>query len=89
MPSRSSLAVGWPASALRAARGLALTASLALAPAVTAAQERDYERDRGREAQAAEEPNRPEYRRRSLPTDTFKPSEDISEDFAVPFPSDI
>lgn len=31
----------------------------------------------------------PEYSRRSLPADTFKPSEEISEDFAVPFPVDI
>ncbi len=31
----------------------------------------------------------PEYRRRSLPADTFKPSEEVSEDFAVPFPVDI
>lgn len=31
----------------------------------------------------------PEYRTRSLPTDTFKPSEEVSEDFAVPFPADI
>lgn len=31
----------------------------------------------------------PEYRTRSLPTDTFRPSEEVSEDFAVPFPADI
>ena len=30
-----------------------------------------------------------EYTRRSLPADTFKPSEEISEDFPVPFPVDI
>lgn len=31
----------------------------------------------------------PEYRTRALPTDSFKPSEQVSEDFAVPFPADI
>ncbi len=31
----------------------------------------------------------PEYRTKSLPTDTFKPSEEVSEDYAVPFPADI
>jgi hypothetical protein len=31
----------------------------------------------------------PEYRTRVMPTDTFKPSEQVSEDFAVPFPADI
>ena len=32
---------------------------------------------------------KPEYSRRALPADTFKPSEEISEDFPVPFPVDI
>lgn len=31
----------------------------------------------------------PKYKARPLPTDTFKPSEKISEDFPVPFPVDI
>lgn len=31
----------------------------------------------------------PEYRSRALPTDSFRPSEEVSEDFAVPFPADI
>lgn len=35
------------------------------------------------------EKEKPELTRRSLPTDTFKPSEEISEDFPVPFPVDI
>ncbi len=35
------------------------------------------------------EPERPEYRARSLPSDTFKPSEKVQEDFPVPFPEDI
>ena len=32
---------------------------------------------------------RPEYEFRPLPADTFKPSEEIVEDFPVPFPVDI
>ena len=32
---------------------------------------------------------RPEYRKKKLPNDVFKPSEKISEDFPVPFPVDI
>jgi hypothetical protein len=35
------------------------------------------------------ESERPEYRARSLPSDTFKPSEKVQEDFPVPFPEDI
>jgi hypothetical protein len=31
----------------------------------------------------------PEYKIKTLPNDTFKPSEKISEDFPVPFPVDI
>ncbi|MCB1749879.1 MAG: hypothetical protein KDK06_22095 [Gammaproteobacteria bacterium] len=34
-------------------------------------------------------PDHPEHRFRPLPEDTFKPSEEISEDFPVPFPVDI
>lgn len=37
----------------------------------------------------AEDTERPEYRTRALPTDTFKPSEQVSEDYAIPFPADI
>ena len=41
-------------------------------------------------AAAGSEPAaQPEYRTRALPTDTFKPSEQVSEDYAVPFPADI
>lgn len=36
-----------------------------------------------------ENTERPEYRARSLPTDTFKPSEKVVEDYPVPFPEDI
>ena len=32
---------------------------------------------------------RPEYTKKKLPSETFKPSEKISEDFPVPFPVDI
>jgi hypothetical protein len=31
----------------------------------------------------------PSYRARPLPTDTFKPSERVSEDYPVAFPADI
>ncbi len=31
----------------------------------------------------------PEHRVRPLPADTFKPTEEISEDYPVPFPVDI
>ncbi|MSR15381.1 MAG: hypothetical protein EXR86_12625 [Gammaproteobacteria bacterium] len=34
-------------------------------------------------------PEGPSYRARSLPTDTFKPSERVSEDYPVAFPADI
>ncbi len=34
-------------------------------------------------------PDLPEYRAKALPTDTFKSSEQISEDNAVAFPADI
>ena len=37
----------------------------------------------------APDPERPEYRARGLPSDTFKPSEKVQEDFPVPFPEDI
>lgn len=42
------------------------------------------------EAEAEKDPQkRPENTLRPLPADTFKPSEEISEDFPVPFPVDI
>ncbi len=34
-------------------------------------------------------PEGPGYRARALPTDTFKPSEQVSEDYPVVFPADI
>lgn len=41
------------------------------------------------DAPPAPDPERPEYRARGLPSDTFKPSEKVQEDFPVPFPEDI
>ncbi len=35
------------------------------------------------------DPERPEYRARRLPTDVFKPSEQVQEDTPVAFPEDI
>ena len=35
------------------------------------------------------EASQPELTRRALPTDIFKPSEQVSEDYPVPFPVDI
>lgn len=66
--------------------GLVLCALGCTAAAQSPAAETD-----SRESSAAPEPNgdKPEYSRRSLPADTFKPSEEISEDFPVPFPVDI
>ena len=43
-------------------------------------------------APSTEEPatgNGPEYRTRAMPTDTFKPSEKVSEDYPIAFPADI
>ena len=42
-------------------------------------------------AQAAPDPNpdRPEYRARALPKDSFNPSEQVQEDQPVPFPDDV
>ena len=41
--------------------------------------------------QATPDPNpeRPEYRARALPKDTFTPSEQVQEDQPVPFPDDV
>lgn len=41
------------------------------------------------EPPAGGESSKPEHTRRALPADTFKPSEEVSEDFPVPFPVDI
>lgn len=70
---------------------LLLIAGLALAGAAPAADERvgdpsaaTAQGDDGRQDQ-----DRPEYRARPLPTDTFTPSESLPEDFPVAFPADI
>ncbi|MBM4228580.1 MAG: hypothetical protein FJ164_12670 [Gammaproteobacteria bacterium] len=70
-------------------RWLALPGVLALglAPALALAQPAQPVPPQSPAPQAESE--LPEYRTRSLPTDTFKPSEEVSEDFAVPFPADI
>lgn len=60
----------------------ALTFVLASAPFA-------QERDDGADDRGGESTARPEHRVRPLPADTFKPSEDISEDYPVPFPVDI
>ena len=60
---------------------------LGLLPALAAAQSAQTPQPQSPAPQAESE--LPEYRTRSLPTDTFKPSEEVSEDFAVPFPADI
>lgn len=76
---------------MRADRHLAtgaLALLLVLLPAavpVTAAQTQQG----GDESPAQAAPDRPEHRFRPLPEDTFKPSEEISEDYPVPFPVDI
>jgi hypothetical protein len=58
--------------------------------ATPAAAQTRAEVERDKENKAADfETAKPEYNRRALPADTFKPSEEISEDFSVPFPVDI
>ncbi len=48
----------------------------------------EEEREQAQQAPELESKNA-EYTRRSLPAESFKPSEEISEDFPVPFPVDI
>ena len=50
------------------------------------AQDNDVYR---REAETEDEHELPKHRPRPLPADTFEPSEEISEDFPVAFPTDI
>ena len=50
------------------------------------AQEED---DTGAEPQQQETERGSSSRRRSLPEDDFRPSERVSEDYPVPFPTDI
>ncbi|TDJ69454.1 MAG: hypothetical protein E2O35_01305 [Proteobacteria bacterium] len=58
----------------------------ALGDTVTAQEDPDPAKEHDPPDTASENP---EHTRRSLPADTFKPSEEISEDFSVPFPVDI
>ena len=61
----------------------------ALATVDVAAQTADTDYPPPAEQSAPRSQDRPEYRFRPLPEDTFKPSEEIAEDFPVPFPVDI
>lgn len=61
----------------------ALLLGATLSAATLAAEDKDSADD------SANPPTRPEYSARPLPADTFNPSEEISEDFPVPFPVDI
>lgn len=72
----------FPMKPSRALLFVVLTLSLLAAYATLAQQP-------PREPPSEASPERPEYRARSLPTDTFKPSEEVQEDFPVPFPEDI
>lgn len=66
------------------------TLMLGLLPALALAQPAQQVQPAPPQSSAPQaESELPEYRTRSLPTDTFKPSEEVSEDFAVPFPADI
>ena len=61
----------------------ALLAGLPFAGATAA------ERERGTDARSDQATPRPEHRQRRLPDDVFKPSEEVGEDYPVPFPVDI
>ena len=77
---------GWCAMRInRFCRQVVVVVALTV-PAGGASADENERRDRNTEP---DDTVLPEHRPRPLPTDTFKPSEDISEDFAVPFPVDI
>jgi len=65
-----------------------LLAGACSAPGVLAQEPVQQDATRDGKARNADA-ERPEFTRRSLPADTFKPTEEISEDFPVPFPVDI
>ena len=75
---------------LRTARRFAAGVVLLGALAVAAAEgDADASNERGEEAEAQEEtPEKPDEDSGTL-ADVFTPSEEISEDIAVPFPVDI
>ncbi len=59
-------------------------------PAVNVIAQEPAQQDATRDGKSRNaDAERPEFTRRSLPSDTFKPTEEISEDFPVPFPVDI
>ncbi len=62
-----------------------LSATLSWAHPISGAEE-DERLPTGHEL---DEETKPEHRVRPLPADTFKPTEEISEDYPVPFPVDI
>lgn len=71
-------------------RSKAIAAMVLIGSCFTAAGAGAQEGDRyRREAETENEHELPGYRPRPLPADTFKPSEEISEDFPVAFPTDI
>lgn len=67
----------------------ALTPNLLLIVLLAAAQSANAQAGSDNDSYPDEPPRRPEYEKRALPDDTFTPSEEISEDFPVPFPVDI
>ncbi|MEX2479971.1 MAG: hypothetical protein WD928_03820 [Gammaproteobacteria bacterium] len=75
----------WPAMRNK---GLVLLCAVLCFTAAVAAQD-SAQRGPPPEQRDANDGRLPEHQLRSLPDDTFKPSEEISEDFPVPFPVDI
>jgi len=66
-----------------------LAAVLSLSLGVASAQEPVQQDANPGSSNRNADSERPEFTRRTLPSDTFKPTEEISEDFPVPFPVDI
>ena len=75
---------GWPA--MRSSRAVLLCCVLLCAEMAAAA---DPAPAAPANPPSADDRARPERQIRPLPADTFTPSEEISEDFPVPFPVDI
>lgn len=73
----------------RALRATLTGMLLAVAAAGSAADAQESATRQPSPPPPAEDAERPEYRTRALPTDTFEPSEQVSEDYAIPFPADI
>lgn len=81
-----TLSAARPIATLAQARRALLLAALAVAPGLAQAQAAQQQPPPGPPTAL---PDQPEYRVKALPTDTFKPSEEVSEDHPVPFPADI